>query len=505
MADQRITELTELGVEPAAGDLLVVVDIDASGGPQTKKVSFADFADGFVTLDGVQTITGAKTFNSSSVQTFEDDIFVRSSNSLFLLDSLNTAFVQINNQTSILRVAAAGSTEKLLLDGLTLALVERPTAPSDTTAQGQFWVRDDTPNVPMFTDDAGTDIVLGAGLAAGSVTNATLRWNGSAFVENPRVQTNLGILEIFANAGLTEFIRITQSGVSAIIEFDDLATSLRIGINSAAWNQLVLGDASAGASLVMGELAAVPTVVAGLGQVWVRNDTPNVLMFTDDDGTDFVLNAAGAQITGTPVDNQVALWNNATNIEGDSGLTFDGTTLTVTETGGAAVDLLQLQETTDNNRLVIRYDGSSIWEFRDAAAGAGNDWIRLNEAGGGVDLLHNSTVKLSTGPLGVNIENNLKIGLATFGSIKINEGGPAGDEAGYGQAWVRNDTPNTFMFTDDAGTDFIIGGAVSAAYTRNATVVEDRTLLASASATTINNNNVLAALIADLQTRGTLG
>jgi len=39
----------------------------------------------------------------------------------------------------------------------------------------------------------------------------------------------------------------------------------------------------------------------------------------------------------------------------------------------------------------------------------------------------------------------------------------------------------------------------AAAYTRNATIVEDRTLLASASASTINNNNVLAALIADFQ------
>ena len=44
----------------------------------------------------------------------------------------------------------------------------------------------------------------------------------------------------------------------------------------------------------------------------------------------------------------------------------------------------------------------------------------------------------------------------------------------------------------------------SAAYTRNAAVVEDRTLLASASATTINNNNVLAALIADLKAVGLL-
>ncbi len=46
--------------------------------------------------------------------------------------------------------------------------------------------------------------------------------------------------------------------------------------------------------------------------------------------------------------------------------------------------------------------------------------------------------------------------------------------------------------------------AQAAAYTRNATIVEDRTLLASASATALNNNNVLAALIADLQAYGLL-
>lgn len=47
--------------------------------------------------------------------------------------------------------------------------------------------------------------------------------------------------------------------------------------------------------------------------------------------------------------------------------------------------------------------------------------------------------------------------------------------------------------------------AQSAAYTLNATSVLDRTLLASASATTINNNNVIAALITDLQALGALG
>lgn len=47
--------------------------------------------------------------------------------------------------------------------------------------------------------------------------------------------------------------------------------------------------------------------------------------------------------------------------------------------------------------------------------------------------------------------------------------------------------------------------AQSSAYTRNATIVEDRTLLQSSAATILNNNNVLAALIADLQSRGFIG
>lgn len=62
---------------------------------------------------------------------------------------------------------------------------------------------------------------------------------------------------------------------------------------------------------------------------------------------------------------------------------------------------------------------------------------------------------------------------------------------------------------DHDGTNVGFYGAApaaqSAAYTRNAVIVEDRTLLASASATIINNNNVLAALIADLQAVGLLG
>jgi uncharacterized protein YaiE (UPF0345 family) len=42
--------------------------------------------------------------------------------------------------------------------------------------------------------------------------------------------------------------------------------------------------------LYFSERAAQITPIAGQGQLWVRNDAPNNLIFTDDDGTDFQLN-----------------------------------------------------------------------------------------------------------------------------------------------------------------------------------------------------------------------
>lgn len=51
---------------------------------------------------------------------------------------------------------------KFTVEG-TIKLRETNVAIADTIAYGQFWVRDDAPNTPMFTDDLGTDFVLNAG------------------------------------------------------------------------------------------------------------------------------------------------------------------------------------------------------------------------------------------------------------------------------------------------------------------------------------------------------
>ncbi len=68
--------------------------------------------------------------------------------------------------TTVLLVTQAGA---LWLDGgITtggaMFMKEQATADGDVAAFGQFWVKDDAPNIPMFTDDAGVDhqFLLGA-------------------------------------------------------------------------------------------------------------------------------------------------------------------------------------------------------------------------------------------------------------------------------------------------------------------------------------------------------
>jgi hypothetical protein len=63
-----------------------------------------------------------------------------------------------------------------LIDPTGLVLTEQASDPASTgAAEGTFWVRNDSPNVPMFTDDAGTDWQL-AGMGS-FVAAATPTWS----------------------------------------------------------------------------------------------------------------------------------------------------------------------------------------------------------------------------------------------------------------------------------------------------------------------------------------
>ena len=100
--------------------------------------------------DDTINVQGSLTVNGTSVSTEPDDDSA-------VITALNNAteneLVTVGSTTTELDAEA-----NLLYDGTGLKIKEVADASSDTTAYGQLWVHDTTPNELMFTDDTGTDI-----------------------------------------------------------------------------------------------------------------------------------------------------------------------------------------------------------------------------------------------------------------------------------------------------------------------------------------------------------
>lgn len=377
-----------LSVTEVAGAITVEIQdnltIDAPTGPGPH-LSFINVAPSADVIDVLPTGSTNYDFATLRDQTGANFFFIRHD---YSLSSLNHRLdFSSNAHNDILRLSSSNQEVAMIQQNYFfdetsfhisatkfLEFDERNTSPVPGAADGAFWVRDDVPNVPMFTDDAGTDFVLNAGvgpggeLPAGTVTDASLRWNGAAnWVEETQVQISAaGLLTIF-DAGLTDSLAISHNGTNVLFDFTNTtsvlwqgdvnlllrdganlqifdptnvqsismftdATTVTIGVSSGhsqvnitggvVWRWLDVGATDYGslqhdgtdfiidalnarwlvvsasytrlqlANGVLGEqeLAAAPADTVGIGQWWVRDDTPNTPMFTDDAGNDFELN-----------------------------------------------------------------------------------------------------------------------------------------------------------------------------------------------------------------------
>jgi hypothetical protein len=177
--------------------------------------------------------------------------------------------------------------------------------------------------------------------------------------------------------------------------------------------------------LYLEERAAAGVAVATEGQLWIRNDVPNTLMFSDDAGTDYVVAGAlaptGVSITGSPVADQLAVWTSPTNIEGDPKFTFNS----------GASSVLQI----DANDQIFRSDAGVNWMVFDHNGGSGASPI-------------------------ITFTAAFSLGGSVPSFYMLEQAAASTDFPTFGQIWVRNDTPNTLMFTDDAGTDFALSASL---------------------------------------------
>ncbi len=349
-----------------------------------------------------------------------------------------------------------------LIDPTGLVLDEQATVPSVTAAgKGTVWVRDDTPNVLVFTDDAGTDhdvqfvgaVDHGAltGLLDDDHTQYALlvgRAGGQTMTGGTLITQSLSLRgNVSALDGSVKVLDTTQStdkdtgaliveGGAGIEKNLYVGGALDVTGNAHVAGKLTVDGLIDPTGLVLDEQASVPAAaVAGKAVLWVRDDSPNVLVFTDDVGTDHTvpLGSSGVDhgmLSGLADDDhpQYILGTGRAGGQTLYGSTVISQNLTLWGNSNAAdgsVIVATTTQSTDKNTGALVVEG-----------GVG---VEKNlHVGGDVSIAGKLTVTGLIDPTGLVLDEQVVA--------------PAAPVAGKGLLWVRNDVPNNLVFTDDAGT-----------------------------------------------------
>lgn len=173
--------------------------------------------------------------------------------------------------------------------------------------------------------------------------------------------------------------------------------------------------------ILKGNGTAISAAVAGDVDSILPDQTGNSGKYLTTDGVNSswgtISGGGNVSNTGTPVNNQIAVWTDATTIEGDTSLTFDTATDTLTVAGEVVTPEIQAASSAG---LAIRSNsGSLVADF-----GAGGGQNATFEDGTTIKGL----LTVGSGAADGTIQSNgnydliLKTGNATTGSITIADG-----------------------------------------------------------------------------------
>ena len=261
------------------------------------------------------------------------------SRSIGISTNAGTNEVTIAASVSLGDLAFKGWDDIIIQDGATLFMEEVAAARIDVVARGQWWVRNDVPNAPMFTTDTGVDgqlarlsideeitgaytfktasgiRIMDAGgtdhvvmkhdgtdllwvwtnTANWRIANVVTRFTGSTGIDSD----SAGFFVAHTGGGSATFSAKGTAGYQMVMF--GAALNFTFANFGVATGMVRIED---GYSLGIEEKAAANADVAGIGQFWVKNTAPCEFWFTDDTGVDefHTQNSDGADhITGAAV------------------------------------------------------------------------------------------------------------------------------------------------------------------------------------------------------------
>lgn len=382
--------------------------------------------------------------------------------------------------------------------------------PNPVTSTGKFLKDDGT-----WADAGGG----GGGIADGTVTGSILYWSGTAWVEETAITRQPGprldivgssnaILRLRATNGAAnqEITDIRATGTAAFVVmavtdgglngqtlmsadrqnadvWDPLSINTEVRISddgSALYTYVRFDDVldygemgvagggngikfqGAGGKHYLAEQSVSPTAQTAYGVVWVKNDAPNTLWFTDDTGVDHQLGTGSATVQAGTVNNRMLRWDSTNSWWDETAVTSDGSGMSVPGVLTAArftlsdtapaFDMVDTNAATDEKRYQWTQNvtsGELHLITQTDAQGVGENILTINRSGTAV-----TNIALSADTIQLAASTRVQIEQPLF----IDEQASAtGDLAGYGQIWVKNDAPNTLWFTDDTGVDYRLG------------------------------------------------
>jgi hypothetical protein len=464
------------------------------------KINFLGSTEG-----GATAITGAR-FNLSAVDIYTGGVFrVR--------DSSGVDHIAISHDGTDANIVGTTTTDLNITSGFTAVNLPEITLTTalDETYGGTGQTTLTTGDL-LYSSGANTFSKLALGNVGEvlTVVGSNVAWNPPAVIEFAYDST---VTAADPGAGTIRFDSVTIGSI-ANAYIDDLDAS---GDN-AEWilSNLADGDiltfrsitdpldyiiASVNGSTTDGTgYWTVPLTLIHTGTIFTNGDQMRVSVEWAGSNA-----SVSGFISGTVANNQIVTGTGASTVDSSANLTYDGTTLTMA--GAGAQLLLPIENDAVTPTLGFGDGDTGFYEnsddvFRLAIAGSALyqfDSTHITGTTSASFYLRNTTVSAVNPSLGPRRDTNTGIGSAENDSMSLIAGGvemmrfdstvggqdhiktevpfymderaaALNDYANYGQLWVRTETPNMLMFTDDAGNDFTANNVFEIAYAYSSAV-----------------------------------